>query len=375
MHITSLSAYLIRWPFSLAVSHSLASNTATANVVVALTDGQGQVGYGEGVPRSYVTGEEVESSLAALKSGLGPLVLDAEIPDGQALGWLERIAGAQALDAAPASACALETALLDLAGRRARRSLSSFLGSGAPAPVVYSAVVPLLPPPALPAILGQVKAMGLKQVKVKVERQGGVELVAKVREALGLEARLRVDANGAWSPGEAIDQIKALAELGVEAVEQPVPAELGPRALAEVNAAVEPMLIADESLCTRADAEGLIAARGVGCFNLRLSKCGGPSRTLELMKLAQEAGLKCMLGCQVGELGILSALGRQFGGMHPELVYQEGSLTRFFVDQDLIRQNLTFGPGGMAPPLIGPGLGVEVLPAALEGCERFTLAA
>ena len=241
--------------------------------------------------------------------------------------------------------------------------------------MTYSAVVPLLPAPALPAILGQIKALGLKQVKVKVERQGGVELVAEVRAALGPGARLRVDANGAWSPGEAVSQINALAELGVEAVEQPVPAELGPGALAMVNAAVGPMLIADESLCTRADAEGLIAAQAVGCFNLRLSKCGGPARTLALLELAHEAGLQCMLGCQVGELGILSALGRHFGGMHPELVYQEGSLTRFFLDRDLIRQNLTFGPGGMAPPLIGPGLAVEVLPSALENSEQFTLAA
>lgn len=363
---------MIRWPFSLAVSHSLASNTATANVVVALTDERGLVGYGEGVPRSYVTGEEVEGSLAALRGGLGALLPGANIPEEKALGWLEKAAGARALDAAPAAACALETALLDLAGKRLDRPVSALLSPAAPGPVTYSAVVPLLPAPALPAILGQIQALGLELVKVKVERRGGRDLVARVRAALGPKTHLRVDANAAWSPDEAIEQIESLASLGVEAVEQPVPRSDLP-GLARVNAAVEPLLIADESLCTRADAEALIAASAVGCFNLRLSKCGGPARTLALMGLAREAGLGCMLGCQVGELGILSALGRQFASIHPELLYLEGSLTRFFVERDLIAQDLTFGPGGVAPPLDGPGLGIEVLPQALEGSEQFTI--
>ena len=76
------------------------------------------------------------------------------------------------------------------------------------------------------------------------------------------------------------------------------------------------------------------------------------------MEWPAEAGLKCMLGCQVGELGMLSALGRHFASVHPELVYLEGSLTRFFLDRDLIAQDLTFGPRrGHGPVLDRPGPG------------------
>jgi muconate cycloisomerase len=372
MRITKLSVYLIRWPFNLAVSHSLAKNTATANIVLELTDESGRAGYGEGVPRDYVTGEGVEGSLAALRGELGPLVLGRRLEPEQALGWLEDAAGAQVLDAYPAAACALETALLDLAGQRLGRPVSALLSERHPAPVTYSAVVPLLPPEVLPAILGQVKALGLQKVKVKVERRGAADLVGQVRRALGSEASLRVDANGAWSPEEAVTAITALAELGVEAVEQPVPAG-DPEDMARVHAAVEPLLIADESLCIRSDAEALIARRAVDCFNLRLSKCGGPARTLDLLDQARQAGLKCMLGCQVGELGLLSALGRHFASVHPELLYLEGSLTRFFLERDLIADDLTFGPGGRAPALAGPGLGVRVKPEVLAGSECFTL--
>jgi muconate cycloisomerase len=80
-----------------------------------------------------------------------------------------------------------------------------------------------------------------------------------------------------------------------------------------------------------------------------------------------------MLGCQVGELGVLSAAGRHFASIHPELLYLEGSLTRFFLPQDVIAQDLTFGPGGQAPPLSGPGLGVRVQEESLRATQIFSL--
>lgn len=365
---------MIHWPFNLAVSHSLADNTATDNIVVALVDNQGRVGYGEGVPRSYVTGETVRGSLEALERELAPLVLGAVLEPQEALGWLERRAGSELLDRCPAAACALETALLDLAGQTLGQPVSALLSDRPPAPVTYSAVIPLLPAQVLPAILGQTKALGLAQVKVKVQRRGAPELLAQVRQALGPGVHLRVDANGAWSAGEAVEIIQTLAAASrVEAVEQPV-AKDDLEGMAQVTASVEPLVLADESLCNLNDAQRLLERRAVGGFNLRLSKCGGPARTLALLEQAGRAGLACMLGCQVGELGLLSALGRHFAAVHPELVYLEGCLTRFFMEKDLTKQDLTFGPGGQAPPLPLPGLGIKVDPEALKGSQAFALA-
>lgn len=354
------------------MSHSLADNTATDNIVVALVDEKGRVGYGEGVPRSYVTGETVQGSLEALEQDLAPLALGASLEPELALGWLQEQAGPQMLDRCPAAACALETALLDLAGQTLERPVSALLSNNPPAPVTYSAVIPLLPQEVMPAILGQAKAMNFKQVKVKVQRKGAVELVAQVRRALGPQVHLRVDANGAWSAAEAVEIITAMAPSKVEAVEQPVPKD-DLEGLAKVTAAVKPLVLADESLCTMDDARRLVENRATGGFNLRLSKCGGPARTTALLEMASWEGMACMLGCQVGELGLLSALGRHFASVHQGLIYLEGSLTRFFMDQDLIRQDLTFGPGGQAPILPGPGLGVEVDASALNGSQAFSL--
>lgn len=354
------------------MSHSLASNTATANILVEVWDQQGRRGYGEGIPRVYVTGEDVSDSLQALRRRLAPLLLGREISPFQVLGWLESVAGSETVNSFPAAACALETALLDLIGQELSLPFSALLGPAPPQPVTYSAVVPLLDPAPLAAVLAQVRALGLTQVKVKVDGENALEPVAQVRRILGPGARLRVDANGSWRAEQAVETIRALTSHGVEAVEQPVPKE-DLAGLALVNAKVEPLILADESLCTMDQARELIRLRAVGGFNLRLSKCGGPARTLKMLSMARRAGLVCQLGCQVGELGILSAAGRHFACIYPELVYLEGSLTRFFLPRDVISQDLTFESGGQAPPLNGPGLGVQVDVEVLRDSLEFSL--
>lgn len=233
-------------------------------------------------------------------------------------------------------------------------------------------MVPLLEAEQLAAVLDQVQVMGLDQIKIKVSKHGAVERVAQVRSALGPEVRLRVDANGSWQASEAVAIIKAMEPFGVESVEQPVPKE-DLEGLATVNRQVQPLIMADESMCTAAQARELIDRRAVGAFNLRLSKCGGPARTTRLFNMAKQAGLACQLGCQVGELGLLSAAGRHFASLLPELIHLEGSLTRFFLPRDVIHQDLTFQAGGQAPRLTGAGLGVEVDEAALAGSLVFSL--
>jgi muconate cycloisomerase len=168
--------------------------------------------------------------------------------------------------------------------------------------------------------------------------------------------RLRVDANGAWGVEEALERIAGLAGLGVESVEQPVPAtgdDAGLADLLEVARHAGPLVIADESLCTPAQGRAL-AESGVRVgFNLRLSKCGGFARTLELLRAARAAGLPAQLGCQVGELGVLSAAGRHFAAACPDLLHLEGSLTSFYLERDVISSDITFGRGGLAPALPG----------------------
>lgn len=124
-------------------------------------------------------------------------------------------------------------------------------------------------------------------------------------------------------------------------------------------------LMLDESLCSEIDARRAIEEGTCDLFNLRLSKCGGFLPCLKLAALAHQAGLGYQLGCQVGETGILSAAGRHFATSVANIRFLEGSYDRFLVREPLTREDLTFGRGGFADELTGPGLGVTIDEAAV----------
>ncbi|MBF0530675.1 MAG: hypothetical protein HQK55_15700 [Deltaproteobacteria bacterium] len=371
MKIISSSVFLVRWPFSRPVQHSLACNEATQNLVVKLTSESGRSGFGEGIPRPYVTGETLDASIEALRRDYLPALMKQEFSPDRALGLMSDIFPESFLDRRPASACALETALWDLAGKIQDQPAVNSLGP-VRSVMTYSGVIPFDSLGKLSQVLTLIQSLGLKEIKFKVGGEHDLETAAMIRHSLGPEIRLRADANGAWEPEEAVRRIEALNAFNLEAVEQPVPKEQV-SGLAYVKERVKPLILADESICTQTEAKTLIAHQAVDGFNLRLSKCGGPWRTLKLLDLARQAGLVCMLGCQVGELGLLSAAGRHFAATQPDLIYLEGCLTKLILDSDIITDNLLFSFGGQAFPLTGPGLGVTVDESRLVDSFLFRL--
>lgn len=370
MKITKASLYLVEWPFSLPVSHSLAENTATSNMAVRLTGENGLAGYGEGVARPYVTGEQTQDSLSALKSLFLPRLVGQTLSADAPLTRLHELFSPQLIDRHPAAFTALEIAVLDLAGRTSGRPLYTYLNGGEARPageLVYSAVVPFLPPGELAKILKLIKKLDLGHIKLKLGRQDDEALLELAGELLGPGVDLRVDVNGAWGLEEALANLALLEKNRVRSLEQPL-AKHDLDGLARLVETAGLLIMADESLCTMRDARLLIEHKAATAFNLRLCKCGGPSRTARLLALARKAGVKCQLGCHVGELGILSAAGRHFAQAAGDLIYLEGSLTRFFMAQDLIAEDLSPGVKGRAPWLGGPGLGVTVLHDRLAPC-------
>uniref|UniRef100_A0A7V4LDI8 Enolase n=1 Tax=Desulfobacca acetoxidans TaxID=60893 RepID=A0A7V4LDI8_9BACT len=360
MRIRSLDIWVLNLTFRYPFRHKLATHAASQNLVVGVRTAAGLRGFGEGVPRSFVTGETLERSVTWLKETLGPAVLAHDFPTPEAfrpifLTWWDTLGG----EAAPGAFCALETALLDAAGRTFSRSLGEFLGPPHHAPLRYSAVLPLSAGPQLAQFFTQVKALGVGQVKLKVGEDNDLETLAQARRELGEEVDLRVDANGAWRADEAIRRIREMEPFRVSLVEQPVPKE-DVEGLARVQEAVAVPVMADEAVCTLAEARRLIELRACRLFNLRLSKMGGLTQTRRIYELAREAGISCQLGCQVGETSILAAAGRHFACTTPGLAYLEGSYAPFLLREDPVATPLGFGPGGAAPPLTGPGLGLEV---------------
>lgn len=378
MRVVELEARHVRIALRRKVTHASHTRTDTDNVVVRCVLADGSVGYGEGVPRDYVTGETVDSCLELLKASDVPAQLTPCADFVAAIHLAERlklspVPGDDRLIQGNAARCAIELAVLDAYGR----------AFGEPLVNVTRVVAPDLYEPRervrYSGVIGNPKGWkgrayplvyrlaGFEQVKLKVGIPGtdDVKRTKRIRRWLGAKMDLRVDANEAWSAAEAAEKIRVLEPFGITSVEQPVPHE-EVAGLAAVRKAVKTPIMLDESLCGAVDAERAVAGGWCDLFNLRLSKCGGFIPSLRLAQLAKRAGLGFQLGCQVGETGVLSAAGRHFATSVAGIRFLEGSYDRHLVWEDLIEQDLTFARNGTAPMLVGSGLGVTVEPAKVD---------
>jgi muconate cycloisomerase len=270
--------------------------------------------------------------------------------------------------------CAVELSILDAFGRLLEEPLSAVTRHVLPAVlwrmshrrVRYSGAVGAAGPREEAISALKMRLFGFAHCKVKVGMPSLDDRtrLRRIRRCLGSRMDLRLDANEAWQASELISKTEPLLSYRISCLEQPVPHEQVD-ALAEVRRQLPLPIMLDESLTGRVDAQRAISRQTCDLFNLRLSKCGGFLSCLRLAAMAHAAGLGFQLGCHPGETGILSAAGRHFAASVREIRYVEGSYDRFLLRDNVINENITFGYGGRAAALGGPGLGVTVDPNAL----------
>ena len=378
MKIAEMTAYHVRIPLRKPIRHASHSRTGSDNLLVRCVLDDGTEGWGEGVPRDYVTGETIDSALALLKgSDLAARREDcADFVAASAFAEQLRLGAVPGDDRGckgNAARCALELSVLDAYGRRFGAPLSDVTRLLAPdlydarPQVRYSGVITSAKGFKLRLAAWIMRLYGFRQLKVKVgiAGQDDAERLRSIRKRVGAAMDLRIDANEAWPVGEAAERIRALEPFGISSVEQPLPHEQL-REFAAVRKQMRTPLMLDESLCSMADAERAVALGACDLFNLRLSKCGGFIPSLRLAQFARAHGIGCQLGCQVGETAVLSAAGRCFAASVGGLRYLEGYYDRHLVREALGTRDITFGWGGRAPALPRPGLGVTLDHRALE---------
>jgi muconate cycloisomerase len=386
MHIAELSVFHVRIPLKKTIRHASHTRDSTDSLVVRCRLSDGQTGWGEGLPRSYVTGESIDDAWQLIRAADFKPRLSGSF-DGLAgaiaicrnFDFATRPPGAR--DCFGNSArCAIELSILDAAARAEAVPLSRvtslapecFAVRQSNSRVRYSgAVTPMGSFKEITTAL-KLRLFRFQQCKVKVGTPGvnDQKSLGRIRRALGRRVDIRIDANEAWTCENLERQLQPLLPFGITALEQPVP-HAQVNGLAEIRRRIDTPVMLDESLCSLSDAHRAIERGTCDLFNIRLSKCGGFVNSLQLAGLAHQAGLGYQLGCQVGETGILSAAGRHFACSVGEIRYLEGSFDRFLVRERLTVQDLTFGIGGWAPALQGPGLGVDIDDAALK---RVTVA-
>jgi L-alanine-DL-glutamate epimerase-like enolase superfamily enzyme len=362
-----IRVYCLRIPLVDGFAHSATSRTSGDSVVVRVEADSGSVGYGEGAPRPYVTGESPETVVRRIAEAYWPRLDKTALPTGAGPEFLDEAAAL--LDDGPerrgggvlahhAARSAMELALLDCCLRGARRSLAEVVPVRRKG-IRYSGVLPMANVERTIKYARQTRLAGLAHVKIKVGDGSGVERVAAVRDVLGPEASIRVDANGAWTRDQALRQLEAMAEYAIESCEEPLGRQRMSDLPALTRASPVPIML-DESLVTLDDAAAAADTGACHLFNLRISKCGGIGRMLEFVDVARAHGLGFQIGAHVGETSILSAAGRHLAASLPDCVYLEGSYGTLLLCDDVTSPSLRFGHGGRAPLLKGPGLGVDV---------------
>ncbi|MCH8063578.1 MAG: enolase, partial [Chloroflexi bacterium] len=357
----TVEVHPLRIPLPQSFAHARMDRDASDAVVVRVTGKDGSIGHGEGVPRPYVTGEGVDDMVTAILSELAPLVRERTFAPGMKVlddlralrdAWNDRTGGRNA------TYCAVELALLDWAFRRAGLPLSEWLAPMRQE-VVYSGVIEAADPEAAAELARRYASAGFAAIKVKVGVGDDERRLAAVREAVGQDIALRVDANGVWSADEAVRALARLRGSAIEAVEQPVPAaDLA--GMCRVREESGLAVVADESLITVEDARRLVDKRACDVFNVRVSKCGGLLASVEIAEVAAAAGLDVQVGAQVGETSLLSAAGRHLAAWLPSVRYVEGSFGTHLLREDVTAHPVIFGQGGRADLLTGDGLGVDV---------------
>lgn len=380
--IASMTVYKLRIPFHQSFSHALHSREESDAVIVKVKDSNGSVGFGESLPRSYVSGETVESMITRIREHVAPKVFGKTFAPGwetledlqSALAdWTRADLVADGVVAWNAAYCAAELALLDWSLRADACALADLLPP-ARHEVVYSGVISADAPADAAALAKRMMRLGLHQIKIKAGTEDDLIRFEAVRTAVGDGVELRADANGAWSADEAIASLRRLARFKLAVIEQPVPAGdfAGLKAVRDRGGVP---VMADESLVTLDQARRLIELGACDYFNIRLSKNGGIAGGLAVAKLAAENGIKIQVGAQVGETAILSAAGRAFAAHLPELNFAEGSFGTWLLAEDISFENVAFGYGGRAPLLKTRGLSVTINEDALErlAVEKFEL--
>ena len=367
MKIASATFFALSIPFKTSFAHGTFKRQASESVIVRLELEDGTIGYGEGAPRPYVTGEDTRSCLGYLQEYWQrcscralPEIFSAENPLSALAAldsFLPSIEAPQII-APNAARAAFELALIDCILKAKQLCLSDILQPKRQE-VVYSGVISSGEEETLRAYADYFKELGIRQVKVKLDGKEDKKRLLLLCSIFGPEVSLRGDANGVLEREHAAALIRELAELGLVCIEQPI-SRGDVKELALLKKEVGLPLMADESLVTIKDGAALIEAKAVDYFNLRLSKCGGIFNTLQLAKMARQAGLRLQVGAQVGETAILSAAARFVAAFLDDCDFVEGSFGRMLLTEDVAEQSLEFGQEGKAKLTGGPGLGLSI---------------
>jgi L-alanine-DL-glutamate epimerase-like enolase superfamily enzyme len=329
------------------------------------TDG-GVSGWGEATPTTMITGDTqtinaaAAADLAKLMLGKDPLDIETRVTEMNR--FLAFNSGVRS---------AFDLALYDVAARVAGLPLYALLGGGK-RQLETDMTIGLNEPETMAEEAVGFKRGGAPAIKVKLGTTADedVQRIESIREAIGPELPLRVDANQGWDFPTAVNVLRRLESAGIEYCEQPI-AHWNFDGFRRLRERVSIPIMADESVFDHHDAFKLAAGGCCDYLNIKLAKSAGIHTALKINAVAEASGARCMLGCMMEtRLGLTAAA--HLASARPNIHYVDLD-GHFQLKEDPISGGARWEGGKITLP-DGPGIGAEVDSAFLEGCELETVA-
>ncbi len=297
MKITSVRLGRISVPLRTPFKTALRSVSSVEDVIVEIHTDCGAVGYGEAPPTGAITGDTTGAIIGAIQDHIAKTIIGRDVEELEPL-----LQSVQKCIVGNSSAkAAVDMALWDLYGQLYNIPVYKLLGGGRKQ-IVTDITISVNDPDTMVSDSLKAVARGYDCLKMKVgvNPELDVARLSAVRNAVGKDIVIRIDANQAWTPKQAVKILNRMQELGldIELVEQPVSAHDFAGLKYVTDRSYVPVL-ADEAVFSPENAMTILQMGAADLINIKLMKCGGIYNALKIASAAEVFGVECMIGCML----------------------------------------------------------------------------
>jgi L-alanine-DL-glutamate epimerase-like enolase superfamily enzyme len=354
MKITEIETFCVAIPLIKPFKTALRTVTVAESVFVKVTCENGIIGWGEAPPTVVITGDSMSSIETAIHSVIKSRLIGKNLTNYEDI--FQEINTCIAGNTSPKAA--VDMAVYDCLGQLGNMPLYQFLG-GFRNKLSTDFTVSVNSPKEMGEDAVSYMQQGFDVLKVKVGKDDlatDLERIHEIRNRVGKEPVIRLDANQGWTVKQAITAIRSMEDAGlnIELVEQPIKAwDL--QGLKQVTDAVDTLIMADESVFSPKQAFEVLQTRSVDLLNIKLMKAGGIYQAQKINAIAETCGVECMVGSMIEtRLGITAAA---------HFAASSKNITRFDLDAPLmLAKDVVTGGISYNGPYITlpdhPGLGV-----------------
>lgn len=297
MKITNIRIGEISVPLKTPFKTALRTVNSVEDIIVEIHTDTGNIGYGEAPPTGVITGDTKGSIIGALKDHIIKNIIGMDIENFEEI----MLKLDKSLVKNTSAKAAIDIALYDLYGQLYNAPLYKMLG-GYKKEIITDVTISVNDPEEMAKDSLDAIKRGFDTLKIKVGKDALMDLerMKAIRNAVGYDVKLRIDANQGWKPKEAVKILRKMEDTGldIEFVEQPVEAH-DIEGLKYVTDNISIPVLADESVFSAKDALTILQNRAADYINIKLMKTGGLHNALKICSIAEIYGVECMIGCML----------------------------------------------------------------------------